>query len=508
MINRIIIILNLILLISCSNKINIEKPRLEIKIEPISNVYIQYDSQSNIFRMGNELIERQIRVNKEKRMVFTISFINKLSGLNYIKSLGEEFSFRANGVKISGISGDLQLVNYVTSGAGGVEVLEMHFQIARKETGILNIKIIYEAFYNMPVIRKWLEIENSGGSSVKIDSIQMESLNMVPGSAYNVKVYDKSESKGNIIESLSPIVFNTSLNEGFRLFNEAPGLLKHNVIDPFGGSISIGMKPHFQNYAPEIQIGPKEKFVSPVSFILLFKDEIHNSNAILEKFLLEFLLTKKPAYSVWYENIANNVELDLLAKLQLAKKSGADIFCLDGDWMDKRGDWIVKDNINAPNLKNEADKLGIRLGVSLDISIVDLDSQILSDHSVWIAKSKDGSDYITTDGKMMCLASQYALYMSYELEVLVKELKLDYIIFTGSIIPEAQPGGCFALEHLHRSSGESLWYIYEGLFAICRYLRNKHPNLIIQISPKSYNPEGDIDYPLLKYTDTEWPFYP
>jgi hypothetical protein len=510
MIIRIILILSLIFLASCGQKMVNEKPPLQLPLESLPNVYVQYDSRTNIFRIGNELIERQILVNKEKNMVYTVAFINKLSGRNYIKSLGEEFSFRANETKISGVTGDLKFIDYTTPGYGGVETLELNFQLIQQNTGILNIKLFYEAFSNMPVIRKWVEIENPGGSSIKIDSIQMESLNMVPGSGYDVEVYDKPDSSKNIAQSLSPIVFNTNLIEGFRVANETPGLLKHTVIDPVGGSISIGMKPHFQNYAPEIQLAPKERFACPAIFILLFKGEAYQSYTILEKFVFEYLLTKPPAYSVWYENMGDElIESDLSGRLQLAVKSGANTFCLDGDWMDKRGNWIVKENVNFKDLKNKAGELGMKIGLSMDLAIVDPGSQVLADHPAWVVKSKDGSDYVPVDGmgsKMMCLASEYAMYIAYEVDALVKELNLDYIRFTGPIIPEGQPGGCFSQEHIHRSNSESLWYIYEGFFAICKYLHSKHPDLIIQLSPKSYNPEGGIDYQLLKYADMEWPF--
>ena len=109
--------------------------------------------------------------------------------------------------------------------------------------------------------------------------------------------------------------------------------------------------------------------------------------------------------------------------------------------------------------------------------------------------------------KMMCLGSEYAIHAAYEIDRLVEDLNLDYVKLTGHIIPDQEAGGCFAEDHVHRSSAESLWYIYEGLFALCAYLHSQHPDLIIDVSPESYHPGGTIDYSLLKHADIRWPLW-
>ena len=106
----------------------------------------------------------------------------------------------------------------------------------------------------------------------------------------------------------------------------------------------------------------------------------------------------------------------------------------------------------------------------------------------------------------MCLGSEYTLYIAHEIDGLVKDLDLDYIKLAGPMIPDGESSGCFAEKHVHRSSAESLWYIYEGLFAICKHLHSQNPDLIIHVSPESYSPDGRIDYALLRYADVEWPF--
>lgn len=507
----IVMILFIIPLAHCSGRVEKDTTGIRLQIQPIPYVYISYDSASQTFQIGNELVERRITINAEKRFIFTTAFINKFTGRNYVRSPGEEFSFRANGTKLSGVTGDFEYIGYDITGPGDVKGLEITLRVMREEIGNLKVMLVYEVYPHTPVIRKWLEIENPTGSLVKIDSMQVESLNLIPGSGYDLRFYDGSASPEKNLEVLSPIIFNTVLSEGFRIGNEAPGMLNYSVLDPVGGSVYMGMRPYFQNYAFEIQLSPNENFTSPGVFILLFKGELNESEEILKKFLVEcMLLSKPPGYAIWYENIIENItESEILDKAQMASRSGADIFCLSGRWMERRGDWTLNEDIHLNSLSQRISDLGMKFGLSLDLAVTDPDSQIIKEHPGWIVKSKDGSDYAVqydTSGKMMCLGSEYALYMAYEMGNLVKELDLDYIKLTGPMIPDGQSSGCFAQEHIHRSSAESLWYIYDGLFAICNFLHNQNPGLIIQVSPETYSTEKIVDYALMKNTDAERPF--
>jgi alpha-galactosidase len=503
-----------ITLASCGGQAGKNIPDLQLQIRPVPGVYIQYDSLSSTFRIGNELIERRISVSKEKHLVFTAAFINKLSERDYIRSLSEESSFRANGMMLSGVTGDFQYVDHEIFGSGGLKGLAVTLRTEKEKVGTLRTKLVYEIYPHMPVIRKWIEIENTGGSAVTIDSVQVESLNLLPGSEYDVEVYTISQSPtvvgpgstSALAGTLSPFVFDIRLAEGFLIGNEAPGALKHSDLYSSGSLVSIGMKPYYRNYATAIQLAPNEEFISPAAFILLFKGEPDHAEEALAKFVAEYVArSRTPEDSVWYENVAPDMtEPEAREKIQLAAKSGADIFCLDGSWMDKRGDWTINENAHFETLSQYAHGLGMKFGLCMELAVADPDSEIIVEYPQWIVKSKDGSDRTVGDddsGKMMCLGSEYTLYVAYQIDGLVKELNLAYVKLTGPMIPDGETSGCFAVDHVHRSSAESLWYIYEGLFAICKYLHSQHPDLIIDVSPESYNPEGTIDYALLKHAD-------
>jgi len=507
----IVAILAVVTLGSCGGRAEKDIPVLQLQVESVSSVYIQYDSRASAFRIGNELIERRISVDVEAHRIFTTAFISKLSGSNYIRSLSEEFSFRANGAKLSGVTGDFEYVSHETFGSGGVKCLAVTLRVEQEEVGALRVELVYEVCPHMPVIRKWIEIANPGGSSVTIDSIQVESLSLRPGSEYDLEVHTGSRPSIQGIEALSPVVFDVHLAEGFFIGNESPGVLKYSDLYSDGSFVSIGMKPHSQNYATQIQLAPNEEFTSPAAFILFFKGGPHQAEEVLAEFVAEHLAwSRTPRYSVWYENITTDMtEQEARERVQLAAESGADIFCLGGGWASKRGDWIISKNAHLEDFGQYACDLGMKFGLSIDLAVADLDSQIIVEYPQWVVKLNDGSDYTISDGnsgKMMCLASEYAVYIAHEIDALVKELGLGYIKLTGPMIPNGEASGCFAQDHVHRSSAESLWYIYEGLSSVCKYLHSQHPDLIIDVSPESYNPGGSIDYALLKYADIAWPF--
>ncbi len=468
---------------------------MRLQVQPLPGVYIHYESQSGTFQIGNELIERRISVNAEEHRIFTTQFTNKLSGRNYTSSLNEEFSFRANGIRISGVTGDLEYVDHRTFSAGRMKSLEINLEVKREEIGILKVKLFYEVYPNMPVIRKWITFENSGGSSVTVDSIQLESLSLLPGSQYDLEIYNTT---------LAEIVFNVNLTEGFLTGNEFPGILKYLDLYPDPGSVFIGMKPYYHKHATEIQLAPDEEFTCPGAFILFFKGEPARAEELLAEFVTGYLSWSEPSdTSVWYENISGDVEdTEIRGKVQLAADSGADIFCLNRGWMDKRGDWNISENANLQNFSQCAHSLGMKFGLDISLAIADQESQVMAEYPQWAVKSRDGSYHVTGDGgKMMCLGSDYTLYMVDRIDSLVKELGLDYIKLNGPMIPDDEAAGCFSEDHVHRSSAESLWYIYDGLFAICEYLHTQHPDLIIDVSPESYNPGGAIDLALLKHAD-------
>ncbi len=395
----------------CGHKVKQEITVPKIEIQPIQSLYISYDSRNSTFRIGNELIERRVFLDTKANRVFTNAFINKLSMQNYIKSPDKEFSFRMNGVEFNGINGNLEFLNYKINSYGDLKNLEINTRT--KSDTSLNVRIIYEIYSHKPVIRKWIEFENTSGTDIVLDSIIVESLSIMPGSEYDLEIYSL-ESKNPtwtkefnsailksddqipypILIALSPAVFNSRLNEGIFFGNEFPGILKFCDIYSTGKTISLGMKPFAQSYSAEIQLSPQEKLIIPPTFIFLFKGDLQSAEKELSNFIREYFIPfQSNNLKVWHEDIMpDDTKEKLVEKVNLAKENSANIFCISGNWADKRGDWVCKyDYIHE--IIEYVHSLDMKFGLCIDIAIAEPESFVLTQHPEWCFKTSDNSDY-------------------------------------------------------------------------------------------------------------------
>ena len=491
---------------ACNEQKTPTKPIATINVQPINSVYIQYSENENIFHIGNGLIERTIFIDKKSNHTFTTSFTNRLTKHNYINSLSEEFSLRINQTPISGIAENLQYMEYKIYSNGFTKGLELDFRAKSGAFGELNIRLLYEISSNTPAIRKWVEVENITASSVTVDSVIVECLNLLPGIADDIAVHDLAEYLPNRnLLGLSPVILNSNLMEGLIIGNEIPGVMKYYDFYSKPNQLAVGMRRFGDAYAPAIQLEPGEVWTCPSVFIYFFAGDPHNTVENFLDFVSEYIIiNKQQNYKVWFEDISDETTEDSLKnKINQAKDAKADILCLKGNWTDKLGNWTYDKKAYIKNINEYTHSSGMKFGLCIDFALAEPESFVLTQYPNLVLKPKDKLDYTIPDSnaKLMCLGSDYALFMAYEIDALVKELSLDYVQLTGTMIPPSDVGECFADNHIHRTSGESLWSIYDGLYALISYLHSQHDNLIVDISPENYYPPGGLDYAILKYAD-------
>lgn len=491
---------------ACYEKKQPQKPIIKIQVQPIENVYIHYSEDENMFRIGNGSIERTIFVDKKSNHAFTTSFVNKITKHNYINSLSEEFSLDINQTQVSGITENLRYVNYEIYSVGAIKGLELDFKANSKSFGEINIRLLYEIYSNNPVIRKWVEIENTTASAITISSLLVERLNLMPGIIDDISVHDLAEYLPNRgLVGISPVILNNNLMEGFIIGNETSGVMKYYDLYSKPPQIAVGMRKLGDLYAPSIQIEPGETWTCPAVFIFFFAGDPSKSIKTLIDFVSDYItMNQWQSYNVWFEEISDQTTEDLLKdKINQAKNSSFDIFCLKGNWADRRGDWTFENKPYIKNISEYAHNLGMKFGLCVDFAMAEPDSFVLNQYSDLLLKPKDKTDYTIpdTNSKLMCLGSKYAVYMAYEISALVDELNLDYVKLTGMMIPPPEVGACFADNHIHINYASSIWTIYDGFFALISYLHSQHKDLIVDVSTEYYYPPGGLDYALLKYAD-------
>jgi hypothetical protein len=506
LISYVLPIILILFLSACNEQKTPTKPIAKINVQPIDSVYIQYSENENIFRIGNGLIERTILIDKKSNHTFTTSFTNRLTKHNYISSLSEEFSLRINQTQVSGITENLEYIEYKIYSNGSTKGLELDFRAKSEIFGVLNIRLLYEISSNNPAIRKWIEVENITASSVTVDSVLVESLNLLPGIVDDISVHDLAEYLPNKnLLGLSPVIINSNLMEGLIIGNEIPGVLKYYDFYSKPNQLAVGMRKFGDSYAPMIQLEPGEVWTCPSVFIYFFAGDPHNTVENFLGFISEnIIINKWQNYKIWFEDIPDETTEDSLKnKINQAKDAKADIFCLKGNWTDKRGNWTFDKKAYVKNINEYIHNSGMKFGLCIDFALAEPESFVLTQYPNLVLKPKGKSDYTVPDSnaKLMCLGSDYALFMAYEIDALVKELNLDYVQLTGTMIPPSDVGGCFADNHIHRTGGESLWSIYDGLYALISYLHGQHNDLIVDISPEYYYPPGGLDYAIIKYVD-------
>lgn len=74
-------------------------------------VYAGFNAKSGLFYIGNELVERLIKLDKDNAGISTIGYINRTSGLDYITAPSDEFQFQIGNVVFSGKDGQLKYLS-------------------------------------------------------------------------------------------------------------------------------------------------------------------------------------------------------------------------------------------------------------------------------------------------------------------------------------------------------------------------------------------------------------
>lgn len=491
---------------ACKEKKQPQKPAIKIQVQPIENVYIHYSEDENTFRIGNGSIERTIFIDKKSNHTFTTSFVNKLTKHNYINSLSEEFSLEINQTQVSALTETIQYIKYEIYSIGAIKGLELDFRAKSESFGEIIIRVFYEIYSNNPAIRKWIEIENTTSSTITISSLIVERLNLMPGIIDDISIHDLAEYLPNKdLVGISPVILNTNLMEGFIIGNEIPGVMKYYDLYSKPPQIAIGMRKSDDIYAPSILIEPNETWASPAVFVFLFANDPSESIKAFLDFVSEYItINQWQSYNVCFEEISEQTTEDSLrSKIDQAKRSDFDIFCLKGNWADRLGDWTFENKPYIKNISEYAHNSDMKFGLCIDFAMAEPDSFVLTEYADLVLKPKDKLDYTVpeTNAKLMCLGSKYAIYMAYEISALVKELDLDYVKLTGTMIPPREIGACFADNHFHLNYASSIWSIYEGFFALIAYLHSQHKDLIVDVSLENYYPPGGLDYALLKCAD-------
>ena len=257
---------------------------LRAQLQPLKRIgaYTGFDLKTGILYMGNDSIERWIRLNQEGHAVQTIRYARKPSGQNYVNRASEEFRFQIGEIIFSGDSNLLTYNDYqIVQKMGGSKRVTVQFIYNSGEEAqpTFYLWVHYEIYPDLPVIRKWLTIQNLTDSAFFVEDVVIESLPLFAGQGGSLQIWQCGIS--GVAEEPLPapweggtsdafiLVGDTSIDGSVVLGNESAGILKYYTVYSDRRTVSIGLRPTTTINGAEIRVPPSRSVDTPKVWTML-----------------------------------------------------------------------------------------------------------------------------------------------------------------------------------------------------------------------------------------------
>ena len=443
----------------------------------------------------------------------------------------EEFSFLLDEEKVTGKTG-WELVNTEEIRQNDQTVHKIVLKGNTESNRNLELTVFYIIYPELPIIRKRLDFRNTGSVEMKIESLDVESLNVPWGNTHNViyQNYARYKHIGPFLGNWNdPLVLTHDpvYHHGILIGNEAPGVLKRTSVCLDGRSLTAGLTHVSQDYAFRKWLKPGEGWESTWVFTGLYSDK--NPHEVVNGPVSDFVrkhmgirLTEIPVRPTFVYNTWNPFRRDVNEKLIIeladaAAACGVEEFIIDDGWQVGFGDWEI-DYEKFPNgLKPVFDYIkskGMKPGLWLSMGAASGDSKVFQKHPEWFARYSDGN-FVNlhsageSDRWSACFTTGWKDYIRDKILNLVKEHGLEYVKLDFAIVASAyrfdpDVSGCFAENHSHRDREESYLEIYRSAWQMYDELHAEAPNLFIDCTFETMGELQLIDYDMCKHAEGNW----
>ena len=366
---------------------------------------------------------------------------------------------------------------------------------------------------------------------MKIESLDVESLNIPWGNTHNVVFQDYARYKyigpflGNWNDALV-LAHDPLSHHGFLIGNEAPGVMKRTSVCLDGRSLTAGLTHAKQDYAFRKWLKPGEQWESTWVFTGLYhcKNPREVVDGPVSDFVRKYMgirlteIPERPAfvYNTW-KPFRREVDEKLVMELaDAAAACGVEEFIIDDGWQVGFGDWEI-DYEKFPNgLKPVFDYIkskGMKPGLWLSMGAASKNSKVFQEHPEWFARYRDGN-FVNlhdegTDRYSACFTTGWKDYIKGKILNLVKEHGLEYVKLDFAIVASAyrfdpEVSGCFAENHPHKDREESYLEIYRRAWLMYDELHEAAPNLFIDCTFETMGDLQLIDYDMCKHAEGNW----
>ena len=522
--------------ISCAGSSNRDQHTVSIadlraQLQPLERIgtYTGFDLKAGILYMGNDSIERWVRLNQGGHTVQTIRYAGKPSGQNYINQPSEEFRFRIGKIVFSGSSNLLTYDDYqIVQKIGGGKRVTVQFTYNSGEIiqPTFHLWIHYEIYPDLPLIRKWLTIQNLTDSAFFVEDMVIESLPLFVEQADSLQIWRSGISgvaeeplptpwEGGTSEAFI-LVSDTSIDGSVVLGNESAGLLKYYAVYSDRGAVSIGLRPTTAINGTEIRVPPGQLVNSPKVWTMLFEEDLQTAIEKINQNGLAYI----PPYS-------KDARLQIPEIQWIALETEWDVLMdsmRPGDWIAVDYNWNIEDLQSIKQISQRVHEGGGRFGIRLPIAeirttILDRPEWQLAPVPVFkwqaVPKSHDADGEGEQDEReaqqstthetapvVYCILSDYGYYLTQAVKTLLEETAADLLILDRPILGSQRNllKGCDALGHQHYTRAESIGVIYRWLFEFADHLHREYPALQLGITASAYGVE-QVDAACLTHFD-------
>ncbi|MGV8090231.1 MAG: alpha-galactosidase, partial [Mangrovibacterium sp.] len=494
-----------------------------------------FAQSSDTITLKNRFLERKFIAGPNT--FTTVGFKNLLSGKDYAREESEEFFFTLNNKDVSGAGENVGFgfeKKQLEKSADGIQKLTIFLRGKESaKTANVEVKLIYELYDELPVVRKQLCITNHSSESVAISNLDIERLNFEPITQQQTDLYTNYGShldwrpyKGTHHDA-AILVYHTYAKEGFILGNEAPSVLKRTEVFTNKNQISIGMGKIDDHYPFKKWLEPGETFSSPKSFICMVKE--NKWEDAFEGYFANFIRTRLGVklfekkqipfafYNTW-RPFGGNINSELMYQLADGLEgTGIDLFIMDDGWQANFGDWEPNLQKFPQGLKPVCDyikKKGMKPGLWISLATVSENSKVYKEHPEWVILDKNGKPAYLHDYAQkrltMSMGSGYYDYILNKIKSLVKENDLAYIkidlafINSAYVLDYERKGDYGTKEKIYKDRESSYYSAYERTLKLFDELHAVFPELLIDCTYEVWGEYYVNDFALIEHADYDW----
>lgn len=493
--------------------------------------------------LDNGAIHREIQLGEAG--LSSVKFSMAGGDENYIHP-GREFSFELNGNSVDGHSGwrldGTEAISDEREGRGVKLLLSGMDSISG-----IQLEINYLLYPDLPLVRKWIRIENTGSADLKIESLNVEDLETKLSHVQSIVLHNYARMKhlGQFVGGWDDpvvVVHNQSKRMGMAIGNEAPGILKRTAYHTSDSNLEVGLTHVGQDYPFRKWLLAGESWESPKTFICLYKgtdDGFEVVDGAVNDFVRRHMAPQivrreeKPVfvYNTWnpFRTFVNDSLIREVAKA--AAECGVMEFIIDDgwqvnkgaetsadDWGNNYGDWLVDEEKFPGGLKPTFDyikELGMKPGLWISIGSATNDAAVFQAHPEWFVEnvnqkpgnlhSIDNADFHTS-----CFGTDWVEYIGDVVNRLCIDYglaytKLDFAIAASAYVNDPVISGCYAKDHpMHRDREESYIVIYEQLLKLFDRLHAANPALFIDCTFETAGKLQLMDYAIAAHADGNW----